>query len=103
MGALEGVLGAALLGLGRLDVGRELLAAGEELFTLRPARLADLPAERLLLGTQGVGGKDRAASPLVGHQQHVHRSDVLAAGALRGARPIGVVAPRHEVDHGRSA
>jgi len=103
VGGVKGVLGGDLLGLGRLDVGGELLAVGEQLRTLRPVRLADLPAERLVLGAQGVGGGDRAAPPLVCRQQRIHGGNVLTAGALGGAHPVGVVAQRLEVDHGRSA
>ena len=58
-----------------------------------------LLGDRLLLGAQRVGGGHRRAPPLVRGEQGVDQRRVVAAGALRGADPVGVVRSSLEVDH----
>src|SRR2546429_229766 len=64
-----------------------------------PGGPADLLAEPLLLGPQPVRARDGRPAPLVGGQQGVHHVLVLAAGTLRRAHGIRVLAERPEVNH----
>jgi hypothetical protein len=48
---LDLLLGAGLLGFGAFDLGSELLGVRQQLVTFSTARLADLLAQRFLLGT----------------------------------------------------
>ena len=100
---LDRLLGAPLLGFGEFDVGSELSGMREQLVALGTARMADLLAQHLLLGTQRVGGGNGLTAPFIGGDQRVDGGLVFPAGTLRGAHPVGVLPQHFEVDHGRSA
>ena len=101
LGAQQLGVGLGLLGLGLLDLGGEVLGAGQQLVALLALGLADLLAELLLLGAQRVGSGHRGPATLVGGEQRVHEGRVLTSGALRGAHGLRVIAKRLEVDHSR--
>ena len=95
----ERLLRIALLRLRGLDLGGQLLALGQQRVPLLAARLADLLAERLLLGAQTVRAGDRGTPPLIGGQQGVDHALVLATGALRRAHRLRIIAQCLEVNH----
>ncbi|MDT7683587.1 MAG: hypothetical protein QOG57_3897 [Pseudonocardiales bacterium] len=103
LGGGERLVGLGLRRLGGLDLGGQLLAVGQQLGALVAARLADLLAQLTLLGTQRVGPPDGLPAPLVGGQQRIHGTRVLAAGPLRGAQRFRVVTKQFQVDHSKTA
>src|SRR5690606_34865730 len=90
------------VGLARLDVGRELLGAREQLLLLLPLRLGDLLAEGLLLGAQALELAQRGAVAGVGVEGGVHQRGVVTTGDLAGTDDVGGVAQEAEVDHASS-
>ena len=91
--------GLGLLGVGGLDLGRQLLGAGQQGGLLVALRLGHLAAEVLLLGPGPLEGDDRRPASLVGGQHLVDQPRVLPAGALGGADGLGVVSEQLQVQH----
>ena len=100
---LPGLLGLALRGLGRLDLGGERLGAGEQLLLLLALGLRDLLAQLLLLGALGLEVRDRRAAGRVGGQRPVDDLVGQPALGLGGADAVGVVTEDARVDHAGKA
>ena len=92
-------LDLGLLGLDGLHLGRQRLGPLEDGRPLLGRRGLHRGADRLLLGAQRVGAGDGRAARLVGGEQRVDARRVLAAGPLRGAHAVRVLAQQPQVDH----
>jgi hypothetical protein len=90
---------ALRLGVGVLDLLRQLLRAVEELLPLLTLGLGDRPAEGLLLGPQRLERAQRLPPSLVELDQPLDDGVVLTAGALAGPQPVRVVTKGPQVDH----
>ena len=99
MGPAQSLVGRRGLRLGRLDLGGQLLGAGQQRDPLVAGRLGHLLAQRFLLGTQRLEPLGGGTARLVGAQQLVHQLGGLAAHSLAGADPVGVVAKQTQVNH----
>lgn len=96
-----GLLGRfVLLGVGRLDRGRQLAGPPQQLGLLVTLSLGDQLAEPLLLGAQLVETGPGRPAAFVGGEQGVDECDVLSTGALGGAHTVGVLTKQAKVDHG---
>ncbi|MGY4277325.1 hypothetical protein ACVILE_003505 [Streptomyces sp. M18.1] len=92
-------VGLVALGVGGLDVGRELARALQQLGLLVAGGLADELAEALLLGAQLVEAHAGRPAPLVGREEGVDERDVLSTGALGRAHTVGVLTEQAKVNH----
>ena len=96
---VHGGLGLALFVFGVLDAAGEGLGLFQQGGALLLGGRADLLAEALVLGAQRIGGGDGVAPARIGVEQLVDEGRVLAAGALRFADDVGVVAEEFQIDH----
>jgi hypothetical protein len=99
VGRPQRLVGLRLLGLGRLHLVGEVLGVLKQRVTVVGRGLADLAAQRLLLGPQVVRGGDGGAPTFVRLEQRVDRGRVLAAGTLGRPDTVRVVTDQAEVDH----
>ncbi len=76
------LLRVGLRRLDDLDLGGQLLGAVEHRGPFVGGRGPHLLADRLLFGTQGVGGRNRRAPCGVGVEQRIDEPWVLAASVL---------------------
>ena len=93
------LVGRRLGRFGALDLGGQLLAAGQQCRSVIGLRLTDGPPEGLLLGAQRVGGRDRSPAVHIGLQQRVDVGRRGPAGCLGCADEVGPVAEDAQVDH----
>lgn len=92
-------VGLVLCGVGRLDLGLQLIGLLEELGALLGSGLGDQLPERLLLGAEFVEADAGRPAQLVGGEQGVDERDVLSTGALGGANTVGVLTEQAKVNH----
>ncbi len=78
------------LGLGLLDLLRQLLRAVEQRLALVTLRAGDRLADRLLLGAARLERTERGSPPLVQVEQLLDDGVVLAACTLARAQPVRV-------------
>ena len=99
VGGGGGLVGGVLPGDGGLDLLGEFLALGQQRGLLVPVGFADLFAECLLFGSQGIRLDDGRPASAVGLEQRVHQAGVFASGALRRPNEVRILAKNSEVDH----
>jgi hypothetical protein len=95
----ERLLGGRGIGVGLLDLGRELLRLCDQGGLLVLRGLRDLLAERVLLGAQRLERRDGGTTRGICGDRVVDEGGGLPARLLRALDQVGVLAEQHGVDH----